>query len=256
MADQSVTCTSCGQRIPLTRALQADLETSLRTEFESVFAARERELHETFSAHLQRAEAQAGHSGEQRMAAEIEALQEQLTDQARMVSEMRALEVALRKRERELQQEKQELELSVVRQIDLERAAIVEETRARIDDQHRLKDVERERQLADMRRQIEDLKRRAEQDPDYIACMEDVLNVLARPYDPPEPVVSLDERPVVLGGTRRPGRPMGPGRVARQDYEYVRHGTANIYCIVEPKAGRHLTHGTRDRRAPQFVRAL
>jgi len=93
-------------------------------------------------------------------------------------------------------------------------------------------------------------------DRDYIACMEDVLNVLARPYDRRAPVVSLDERPVVLRGTQRPGRPSGPGRVMREDYEYIRQGTANIYCIVEPKAGRHLTHATRDRKAPQFVRAL
>ena len=47
---------------------------------------------------------------------------------------------------------------------------------------------------------------------------------------------------------------MAPGRIAREDYEYVRHGTANVYCIVEPKAGRHLTHATRDRKAPRFVR--
>ena len=36
----------------------------------------------------------------------------------------------------------------------------------------------------------------------------------------------------------------------------MRTGTANIYCIVEPKAGRHLTHATRDRKAPRFVAAL
>jgi transposase len=59
-----------------------------------------------------------------------------------------------------------------------------------------------------------------------------------------------------LRGASRPCRPMGPGRIAREDYEYVRHGTANIYCIVEPKVGRHLTHATRDRKAPRFVRAL
>jgi transposase len=93
-------------------------------------------------------------------------------------------------------------------------------------------------------------------DAEYIACMEDVLNVLARPYDPQEPVVALDERPVALRGASRPGRPMGVGRVAREDYEYVRRGTANIYCIVEPKAGRHGTHATRDRTTPRFVRAL
>jgi transposase len=86
--------------------------------------------------------------------------------------------------------------------------------------------------------------------------MEDVLNVLARPYDRGEPVVTLDERPVVLRGASRPDRPMAPGQIARADYEYVRKGTANVYCIVEPKAGRHLTHATRDRKGPRFVAAV
>jgi transposase len=86
--------------------------------------------------------------------------------------------------------------------------------------------------------------------------MEDVLNVLARPYDPREPVVGFDERPVLLRAASRPGRPMATGQIERVDYEYVRRGTANVYCIVEPRAGRHLTHATADRKAPQFVRAL
>jgi hypothetical protein len=86
--------------------------------------------------------------------------------------------------------------------------------------------------------------------------MEDVLNVLARPYDKREPVLTVDERPVVLRGASRPGRPLMPGRVAREDYEYVRKGTANIYCMVEPKAGRHLTHATPNRKAPYFTAAL
>lgn len=93
-------------------------------------------------------------------------------------------------------------------------------------------------------------------DADYITCMEDVLNVLARPYDPCEPVVALDERPVALRAASRPGRPMRAGRIAREDYEYVRRGTANIYCVVEPNTGRHLTHATCDRKAPRFVTAL
>jgi len=93
-------------------------------------------------------------------------------------------------------------------------------------------------------------------DTEYIARMENVLNVLARPYDRKAPVVALDERPVVLRSAARPGRPMTPGHVARVDYEYRRHGTANVYCIVEPKAGRHLTHATPNRTAPRFVAAL
>ena len=43
---------------------------------------------------------------------------------------------------------------------------------------------------------------------------------------------------------------------ARDDHEYVRKGAANIYCIIEPKAGRHVTHATRDPKAPRFIPAL
>ncbi|WP_434422033.1 transposase [Nannocystis pusilla] len=86
--------------------------------------------------------------------------------------------------------------------------------------------------------------------------MDNVLDTLAQPADASEPVVALDERPVVLRDPARPGRPASPGRMARQDYEYVRRGTANIFCIVEPKAGRHLTYATPNRTAKQFARAL
>jgi len=57
-------------------------------------------------------------------------------------------------------------------------------------------------------------------------------------------------------GDARAGTPMAPGRPARRDYEYVRKGTANIFCIVEPKAGRHFTHATRNRKAPRFADAM
>jgi hypothetical protein len=46
---------------------------------------------------------------------------------------------------------------------------------------------------------------------------------------------------------------MAAGRVARTDYEYVRCGTANVFCILEPKAGCHHTHTTPNRKAPQFA---
>ena len=93
-------------------------------------------------------------------------------------------------------------------------------------------------------------------DEQYVARMEDVLDTMAQPPDEAEPVVALDERPVVLRDPARPGRSAAPGRIARQDYEYVRRGTANIFCIVEPKVGRHMTYATRNRTAKQFARAL
>jgi len=91
---------------------------------------------------------------------------------------------------------------------------------------------------------------------EFIERMEDVLRVYARPYDPEQPVVCLDERPVVLRDSARPDSPMRPGRPGRSDYEYVRRGTANVFCIVEPKTGRRLTHATRRRTNRDFARAL
>ena len=86
--------------------------------------------------------------------------------------------------------------------------------------------------------------------------MEEVLDVLNQAADERAPVVALDERPVQLLDSLRPGTPMAPAKVARRDYEYARCGTANIFCIVAPKGGRHHTHATPNRTAPRFAAAL
>jgi hypothetical protein len=83
--------------------------------------------------------------------------------------------------------------------------------------------------------------------------MEDVLALYEKPLSEKEPVVCIDEKPVVLHAEVRPPRPMQPGRIARRDCEYERRGTANAFCGVEPKAGRHFTKITPNRSAPQFA---
>jgi hypothetical protein len=91
---------------------------------------------------------------------------------------------------------------------------------------------------------------------EFINRMEELLELYARPFDPEEPVVCLDERPVQLLAAERPGRRASPGKVAKRDYEYLRQGTANIFCVVEPRAGRHQTHATSNRKGRAFARAL
>jgi len=86
--------------------------------------------------------------------------------------------------------------------------------------------------------------------------MEEILDVLSQPADERAPVVALDERPVQLVDSARQGTNIAPGKVARTDYEYVRRGTANVFCIVEPKGGRHHTHATPNRKGPQFAAAI
>lgn len=72
----------------------------------------------------------------------------------------------------------------------------------------------------------------------YVAKMEDVLEVYQRPYDPQRPVVCLDEKSKELHSTPRGTLPMERGQEAREDYEYARHGTANLFLAVEPLVGR------------------
>lgn len=67
--------------------------------------------------------------------------------------------------------------------------------------------------------------------------MEDVLSVYARPYDPTHPVVVMDEKPLQLLDDARPGTPVAPGQVAREDSEYVRCGTCSIFVWAEPLRG-------------------
>lgn len=96
----------------------------------------------------------------------------------------------------------------------------------------------------------------ADLDDEYVARMEDILALYEKPYSTAEPVVCLDEKPVSLHAEVRPVRPMRPGQPLRRDNEYKRHGNANLFAIVEPKAGKHLTRATPDRSARQFALAV
>ena len=86
--------------------------------------------------------------------------------------------------------------------------------------------------------------------------MEDVLEVYHRPYHPLRPVVCLDEQPKTLRGTPRGGLPARPGRAARQDYEYERHGSCNVFLWVEPLVGRRQVSVTERRTLLDFADQL
>ena len=96
----------------------------------------------------------------------------------------------------------------------------------------------------------------AKVDEAYWKRMEEVLALYERPYNPQEPVVCFDEKPVVLRRDVRPTTPASLQQVAKRDYEYERRGTANVFCAVEPLAGRHFTWPTPNRSGPQFANTL
>jgi hypothetical protein len=76
-----------------------------------------------------------------------------------------------------------------------------------------------------------------EQSGEFVAHMEDVLDVYQRPYDPQSPMVCMDEQPVQLIKEVRPPLPAAEGKPERYDYEYERNGTANIFMFTEPLRG-------------------
>ena len=86
--------------------------------------------------------------------------------------------------------------------------------------------------------------------------MEDVLELYEKPYIAAEPVICLDEKPVSLHREVRAPKAAVPGMVAKRDGEYERCGTANVFCAVEPKAGRHYTRPTPNRTGAEFAQLL
>jgi hypothetical protein len=78
------------------------------------------------------------------------------------------------------------------------------------------------------------------QDAEFVACMEDILELYSLPYDPLFPVICMDEQPVQLLKETRTPIPMRPGRPLRVDYQYERNGTASVFMFVDPHRGwRH-----------------
>jgi len=92
--------------------------------------------------------------------------------------------------------------------------------------------------------------------PEFIERMEDVLDLYAKPYNPKEPVVCLDEKPMQLLKDAREAISGKPGKIKKRDYEYIRAGTANVFCAVEPKGGRHFTYVTKNRKGKEFAKVL
>lgn len=86
--------------------------------------------------------------------------------------------------------------------------------------------------------------------------MEDVIEVYHRPFDSKCPVVCLDEGGKQLIGEVRAPLPVRVGSPAKEDCEYERHGTANLFVAFEPLAGRRVVEVTERRTAIDFAKLL
>jgi len=87
-------------------------------------------------------------------------------------------------------------------------------------------------------------------DKEYRHRMYDLLELYARAYDSSEPVINVDEKSKqLIANTRK----MIRGNTRKQDYEYERRGTRNIFLAVEPKGGKRYAKVTKHRKKKDFA---
>ena len=91
---------------------------------------------------------------------------------------------------------------------------------------------------------------------EYRKRMYDLLKLYGRKFNPDRPIICMDEKSKQLLADSRPSYAAKPGRIFKQDYEYVRKGSRNIFVAVEPKAGRRITEVTKRRTKQDFARFM
>ena len=93
-------------------------------------------------------------------------------------------------------------------------------------------------------------------DAEYVARMEDVLDLYAEEPDPKRPVVCFDESPTQLIGEMRQPIAAAPGRVERYDCEYRRNGTANLFVFLDVHRPWRKVKVTESRAAVDFAACM
>jgi len=93
-------------------------------------------------------------------------------------------------------------------------------------------------------------------DGEYVARMEDVLDLYAEASDPKRPVVCFDESPVQLIGEVRQPIPATPGRLERYDYEYRRNGTVNLFVLLDVHRPWRKVKLTERRAAKDYAKCM
>ena len=86
--------------------------------------------------------------------------------------------------------------------------------------------------------------------------MEGILCLYQQPYDPQRPMICFDEKSQQLLKDSRTPTGLGCGQIRRQDYEYKRNGTRNLFMFVEPKAGKRHVLTTQRRTKRDFAHAM
>ncbi len=142
-------CPQCGHS--LSESMRESIESAIRQEFEN-------ERKAWLAAHQAKLEKKAREAA----ATEMADLRESLEEKEKTNEKLRKEQLALRKKERELEEAQAELKLEVERRIQQEKQKLLEQASAAAAEENRLKLAEKDKLLADMQKQIEELKRKSD----------------------------------------------------------------------------------------------
>ena len=188
MEQGMITCPSCGHEFEMSDALTGRIREHLKAELSQEISRREAKLKEKTEAlkaqeaqvaksreaideeietrlkeRLSEAEQKAAKKVEGKYADELKQLQGDLEEKEADIKNFKKQELELRKERRRLKEAAESLELEVARKLDAEREKIRADVAKKADEEHRLKDKEKDKVINDLKASLEDMKRKAEQ---------------------------------------------------------------------------------------------
>lgn len=181
MVEEKIYCPHCKKEISLTETLVNQIKDGARKEFEEETRLRDAELKRREEELLKRSREvdkevssrltadreklvnEARKKAREESIVELRSLKEENLENEKRIEEFRRSEIELRTKARQLEEEKKEFELKIARTMDAEREKIRRETLESYTEEHRLKDLEKDKKISDLVKLTEELKRKAEQ---------------------------------------------------------------------------------------------
>jgi hypothetical protein len=163
MSQDSIKCPKCGALIPLSEALSHDIEERARQKFEIQLSENETEYQTRLKKQREELEVKLKKQAEEAVSAEISDLKVQAEESKHKLKQAQENELTLRKKQRELEDREKTLELETARKIAEEKDKIEQNIIIRFEEQHKLRDAEKDRKLSDALKQVDELKRKMEQ---------------------------------------------------------------------------------------------
>lgn len=155
----TITCPHCNATFELSQAVAGQLRQQLKNEMAKEM---ETELQARLSKETLKIRDAARKNAKNELNIELEDLKKIAQEREKKLEEFQARELKLRQEKREVEEQKRTMQLEIARQLDSERKKVEEETTKRVLEERRMQDMEKEKQLNDLKIQIEDLKHKAE----------------------------------------------------------------------------------------------